>query len=91
MFIGFDSAFTTTIATAMAMDITTKGDIYREGRAAGQAIRSIILPMPTTSPLPRNTANQPKLSLKASNRSIDEPLITLTRSLQSDKNTKRIQ
>ena len=41
MFIGVDSAFATTVI----MDIATKGDIYREGRAAGQAIRSKILPM----------------------------------------------
>ena len=41
MFIGLHSAFTTTVV----MDITTKGDIYREGRAAGQAIRSKILPI----------------------------------------------
>jgi len=63
----------------MAMDITTKGDIYREGRAAGQAIRSIILPMPTTTALPRNTLKQVKLLVNASNRSIEAPFLALMR------------
>jgi len=80
MIIGVKSAFNTTIATAMAMDITTKGDIYREGRAAGQAIRSIILPIPTTTALSRNTPNRAKLSVNASNRSIETPYLALMRS-----------
>ena len=38
-------------------DIQTKGDIYREGRAVGQAIRSTILPIATLSARAKNLVN----------------------------------